>query len=364
MSLAKLKIAGGIAILVGVFATSAVVVAQSGSTPGPASAPRGAETQNRRVDLRDEIHAIKFAWEQALIEWMNARRKAKTPAELSRAEIDLATKQKPLIERCLKMVKQDPDGAAGLIALKMVACRSPKTDEGKKAAEALIAKAASADLGVLAKSLDYPTNVSRRSTSCWRAKPKTNRPSDRSRPFRRVATNTRIRTIQSRQSGLVAPSCIGYHRLVSKRCREATGGPGRYRETHCVRDEGIRRSASDPSLDDMLAEAGRACHPLDLSVKPCQRPLCEIMPGSRPVAAEAGEHGTGRRRWRRGDAATRRRIASPNSRRAEINVSLKYPDHVLRTAIAAVGRTMTSRRRQEFVNLRTEFWIKADPARE
>ena len=49
---------------------------------------------------------------------------------------------------------------AGLIALKMVACRSPKTEEGKKAAEAVVKQAASADLSVLAQALSFPVNVS------------------------------------------------------------------------------------------------------------------------------------------------------------------------------------------------------------
>jgi hypothetical protein len=42
----------------------------------------------------------------------------------------------------------------------MVACRSSKTEEGKKAAEAVVKQAASADLGVLAKALPWPVNVS------------------------------------------------------------------------------------------------------------------------------------------------------------------------------------------------------------
>jgi thiol-disulfide isomerase/thioredoxin len=42
----------------------------------------------------------------------------------------------------------------------MVACRLPNTEEGKKSAEALVEQAASADLGVLAQALPFPTNVS------------------------------------------------------------------------------------------------------------------------------------------------------------------------------------------------------------
>ena len=65
-----------------------------------------------------------------------------------------------MVERCLVLASKQPDGVAGLIALKMVACRSPATEEGKKAAEVLVKQAASADLGVLAKALPFPVNVS------------------------------------------------------------------------------------------------------------------------------------------------------------------------------------------------------------
>ena len=42
----------------------------------------------------------------------------------------------------------------------MVACRLPTSDEGKKSAATLVEKAATVDLGVLAKALPFPVNVS------------------------------------------------------------------------------------------------------------------------------------------------------------------------------------------------------------
>ena len=62
---------------------------------------------------------------------------AKSPLELERAQEGFATTEGRLVERCLVLASKEPDGKAGLIALKMVACRSSKTEEGKKAAETL-----------------------------------------------------------------------------------------------------------------------------------------------------------------------------------------------------------------------------------
>ena len=90
----------------------------------------------------------------------DARRNAKSPLELERAQEGFATTERRLVERCLDLARREPDSSAGLIALKMVACRSPKTEEGKKAAEVLVKQAASADLDVLAKVLPFPVNVS------------------------------------------------------------------------------------------------------------------------------------------------------------------------------------------------------------
>jgi thiol-disulfide isomerase/thioredoxin len=107
-----------------------------------------------------EIHAINSEWEQTILKAADTRRNAKSPLELERAKEAIATTERRLVERCLVLASRQPGGVAGLIALKMVACRSSKTEEGKKAAEALIKQAASADLGVLAKALPWPVNVS------------------------------------------------------------------------------------------------------------------------------------------------------------------------------------------------------------
>jgi hypothetical protein len=103
----------------------------------------------------------------------------------------------------------------------------------------------------------------------------------------------------------------GYHRLVSKRCREATGGPRRVAEpyrarewqrnvSNCRREENnengsaeqIRHSTSDPPPADMLAEAGRAWHPLNSSRSSCEN---QNVPGEHPPRPRSG----GRRRQTR-----------------------------------------------------------------
>jgi len=107
-----------------------------------------------------EIHAINSEWEQMILEAADARRNAKSPIELERAQKGFGTTERRLVERCLVLANRQPDGIAGLIALKMVACRSPKTEEGKQAVAALVKQAASAQLDVLAQALPFPTNVS------------------------------------------------------------------------------------------------------------------------------------------------------------------------------------------------------------
>ena len=106
-----------------------------------------------------EIHAINSEWEQTILKAADAPRSAKSPLELQR-RAGIATAERRLVERSLDLARKQPGSVAGLIALKMVACRSPRTDEGKQAAEVLIKQAASADLGVLAKALPFPVNVS------------------------------------------------------------------------------------------------------------------------------------------------------------------------------------------------------------
>ena len=108
----------------------------------------------------NEIRAINSEWEQTILKAADVRRNAKSPLERERAQEGIATTERRLVERCLVLASREPDRRAGLIALKMVACRSSKTEEGKKAAEALVKQAASADLGVLAKAPPWPVNVS------------------------------------------------------------------------------------------------------------------------------------------------------------------------------------------------------------
>jgi thiol-disulfide isomerase/thioredoxin len=107
-----------------------------------------------------EIHAINSEWERTMLDAASARRNAKSPIELESAQMRLATKERELVDRCLVLASGQPDGVTGIIALKMVACRASKTEQGRKAAELVVKQAASADLDILAKALPFPVNVS------------------------------------------------------------------------------------------------------------------------------------------------------------------------------------------------------------
>src|ERR1700722_19148320 len=87
----------------------------------------------------DDLMALNFEWQQAIFE---------TPAA-KRLQKEFATQEHRFVQRCLDIANRQPDSVDGLIALKLVACRAPQTEEGKKAAETLVKKAASADLDVL-----------------------------------------------------------------------------------------------------------------------------------------------------------------------------------------------------------------------
>jgi thiol-disulfide isomerase/thioredoxin len=108
----------------------------------------------------EEIQGINSQWDKAVIEAVLARRKAKTPIELERVQNDLSATEHRLLERCMDLARRQPDSTPGLIALKSVACRAPKTEQGRKAVEVLNRQAASAELDVLVKVLDFSINVS------------------------------------------------------------------------------------------------------------------------------------------------------------------------------------------------------------
>jgi thiol-disulfide isomerase/thioredoxin len=108
----------------------------------------------------EEIQAINSQWDKAVIKAVLARRKAKSPIELEHVQNDLSASEHRLVEQCMDLARRQPDSTAGLIALKSVACRAPKTEEGKKAVEVLIRQAASAELDVLANLLYFSINAS------------------------------------------------------------------------------------------------------------------------------------------------------------------------------------------------------------
>lgn len=107
----------------------------------------------------ERIEQINTEWERGRFEGISNRRKAKTPAEREQIQKKLAANDARMVKNCLDIASRQPNGADGLIALKLVACRVPTTPEGKKAAETLIKNSSTADLTILARALRFPTNV-------------------------------------------------------------------------------------------------------------------------------------------------------------------------------------------------------------
>jgi thiol-disulfide isomerase/thioredoxin len=109
-----------------------------------------------------ELDQISEAWFKVILEAGESRRNAKSPIELEQVRIEFSAKADGFIKRSLALANSQPDNWAGLAALKLVSCRSPETEEGKKAAEALAARATSANLDVLEIALSYSANASER----------------------------------------------------------------------------------------------------------------------------------------------------------------------------------------------------------
>src|SRR5689334_20093158 len=76
------------------------------------------------------IEAIDAKWQRAMLDAAATRRKAKTPAERDAVRDGLAAKEHVFARQCLDLAREVPNGPAALIALKLVACRSPDTKEG------------------------------------------------------------------------------------------------------------------------------------------------------------------------------------------------------------------------------------------
>src|SRR5579863_8924012 len=103
-----------------------------------------------------ELQQIRDDWVNEIIKAGQARRNAKSPLELEQVQKVLSTKEQSFIERCMALAMKQPDSWAGLAALKLVACRSPETNEGQQAADRLVKQAATANLDIVAMALDFP----------------------------------------------------------------------------------------------------------------------------------------------------------------------------------------------------------------
>jgi thiol-disulfide isomerase/thioredoxin len=106
------------------------------------------------------MEELNSGWSRDFYNSIVERKKAKTPAEAQKVQSEYAKKERDYVARSLALAKKSPNSADALIALKLIACRTPATPEGKQASQSLIKQAASADLETLAKALHFPTNVS------------------------------------------------------------------------------------------------------------------------------------------------------------------------------------------------------------
>jgi thiol-disulfide isomerase/thioredoxin len=110
--------------------------------------------------LREDLVSINNEWTPAIFAVAGARRAAKTDEAREQVENEFEKKQRQFVDGCLEIARSEPDSYNALVALKLVACRAPKTPEGEQAAATLILLAKSADLDLLAESLPFSANVS------------------------------------------------------------------------------------------------------------------------------------------------------------------------------------------------------------
>jgi thiol-disulfide isomerase/thioredoxin len=114
------------------------------------------------VDDRETIAQIRDDWFTVMLQAGNARRTAKSPTELEQVSREFEAQQQPFVERCLTLSRKHADDWIGIAALNLVACSSPKTEQGLKALESLVKQAASANLDNLAQGLSFAMNTSKR----------------------------------------------------------------------------------------------------------------------------------------------------------------------------------------------------------
>ena len=103
-----------------------------------------------------ELRKIRIDWDRAYDEFHEAKRSAKTPADVVQARDQYSAEQRLLSQRCLALAKKYPDTVAELGALYFAACCWPNTEDGKKAGETLAQRAASADMEHLARLFALP----------------------------------------------------------------------------------------------------------------------------------------------------------------------------------------------------------------
>lgn len=114
------------------------------------------------VDDPKVLAQIGSDWLHVMLQAGEARQAAKSPAELEQVRKEFAAQEQPFIDSCLALSREHANDWIGIAALNLVACRSPKTDQGKQALASLIKHAETASLDDLAKGLYASTNTSSR----------------------------------------------------------------------------------------------------------------------------------------------------------------------------------------------------------
>jgi thiol-disulfide isomerase/thioredoxin len=138
-------------------------VHQSGSTAGAdwkLSAGRRSRKRHRRNAAESSKQSSGAPGRNAgrqISDGVDGHAKGKSRADVEMARNAALPKKESFVGRALTLAQRHPGTFVGLVALKLVACRAAKTADGKRAAESLAAEVRTAELGVVAQAIPYPT---------------------------------------------------------------------------------------------------------------------------------------------------------------------------------------------------------------
>jgi thiol-disulfide isomerase/thioredoxin len=136
----------------------AVVLAALCATYYALASVRGAAAD----DDHKQLEQIRHEWFQLVLKDAEARRAAKTPRELEQVRAKFESQEQSLVDDCQALIAEHPDDWLGMAALKLVACHSPASDQGKQSLASLKSQVESANLDDVSKGLYYTTHTSSR----------------------------------------------------------------------------------------------------------------------------------------------------------------------------------------------------------